>query len=146
MPDPTSDAPLKLVALDAEDLDVLSAHLQDFVVKVGDLVYLPREKRFAMVGNRADRRVGGELRRRRTAAHFDRVGNVSASGVDRSQPETVLNLLAIVFEQTDEPSGVVALHFSGGAALRLEVECIEGQAADLGPVWAARAAPAHDET
>ncbi|MFC3691304.1 DUF2948 family protein [Chenggangzhangella methanolivorans] len=144
MPDPSADAPLRLVALDAEDLEVLSAHLQDFVVRVGDLVFLPRDKRFAFVGNRIDRRVDGETRRRRAAGHFDRVLKVSARGVDRSAPETVLNLLAIAFSPSEEPSGVVELLFSGGSSLRLEVECIEAQAADLGPVWAAKASPAHE--
>lgn len=145
MPDPSADAPLKLAALDAEDLEVLSAHLQDLVVRIGDLVFLPRERRFALVGNRADRRVGGELRRRRAAVHFDRVTRVSARGVDRSDQSAVLNLLAVSFTPTDEPSGVVELIFSGDASLRLEVECIEAQAADLGPVWGARGAPSHDD-
>lgn len=145
MTEPDADAPLKLLALDAEDLSVLSAHLQDFVLRVGDIVYLPAEMRLAFVGNRADRRIEGELRRRRTAAHFDRVTRVKARGVDRSAPDTVLNLLAIAFEPDgDEPSGVVELFFSGDASLRLTVECVEAQAADLGPVWAAKAEPFHD--
>jgi DUF2948 family protein len=139
------DDPLRLAALDAEDLAVVSAHLQDFVTKVGDLVFLPRDKRFAFVGNRADRRAAGEVRRRRTAAHFDRVLKVSGQGIDRSAPATVLNLLAVTFSETDAPAGTIELLFSGGAALRLEVECIEAQVADLGPVWAARAEPAHDD-
>jgi hypothetical protein len=143
MPD-SADQPLRLVALDAEDLQILSAHLQDFVARVGDLAWLPRERRFAFVGNRVDRRVNGEVRRRRTAGHFDRVTKVSARGVDRSTPDTVLNLLAVTFSPAEEPSGAVELHFSGGASLRLEVECVEAQVVDLGPVWAAKAAPAHD--
>ena len=144
MSDPAPDAPLKLVALDAEDLEVLSAHLQDFVVRVADLVFSPREKRFAFIGNRLDLRVEGEARRRRTAGHFDRVLKVSARGIDRGAPETVLNLLDISFLPTDEPSGVVEFTFSGEASLRLEIECVEAQAVDLGPVWAAKAAPMHD--
>lgn len=144
MPDPTAAEPLRLVALDAEDLEIVSAHLQDFVVRTGDLAWLPRERRFAFVGNRADRRVDGEVRRRRTAAHFDRVTRVLARGVDRSTPEVVLNLLAVTFAASEDPAGAIELHFSGGAVLRLEVEYIEGQVADLGPVWAARAAPTHD--
>ena len=47
-------AELKLIALDADDLAVISAHLQDAVLKVGDVAYLPREKRFAAMGNRFD--------------------------------------------------------------------------------------------
>ena len=146
MPDPSADAPLRLVALDSEDLEVLSAHLQDFVLKVGDLAWLPRENRFAFVGNRVDRRVDGELRRRRTAGHFDRVTKVAARGIDRSAPATVLNLLALSFTADEgEPSGEVVMLFSGGASLKLTVECVEAQVADLGPVWAASSAPAHDD-
>ncbi|WP_026363201.1 DUF2948 family protein [Methylopila sp. M107] len=145
MPDASADAPLRLVALDTEDLEILSAHLQDFVVKVADLAFLPREKRFAFVGNRADRRVDGELRRRRTAGHFDRVTKVSARGIDRSAPATVLNLLAITFAADEgEPSGEVVLLFSGEASLKLTVECLEAQVVDLGPVWGAKGAPAHE--
>ena len=51
-PNPMPD--LKLIALDADDLAVISAHLQDAVMKVGDLAFLPREKRFAAVANRFD--------------------------------------------------------------------------------------------
>jgi hypothetical protein len=145
MPDPAADTPLKLVALDAEDLEVFSAHLQDFVLKIADLVYLPRDKRLAFVGNRADRRAGGQLRRRRAAGHFDRVTKVSSRGLDRSAPRTVLNLLAITFVREEDPSGEIELHFSGGASLKMQVECIEGQVVDLGPVWAARAEPRHDD-
>lgn len=144
MSDPSAAQPLRLVALDAEDLEVLSAHLQDFVLRVGDLTVLPGEKRLAFVGNRADRRVDGEIRRRRTAAHFDRVTRVSARGIDRSAPETVLNLLAVTFASSEPPAGAIEIHFSGNATLRLEVEYIEAQVADLGPVWAAKAEPRHD--
>ena len=55
----------------------------------------------------------------------------------------VLNLLAVEFSETEAPSGVVTLIFSGGAALRLEVECLEAELADLGPTWTAVACPAH---
>ncbi|GLK75473.1 hypothetical protein GCM10008171_07270 [Methylopila jiangsuensis] len=130
-----SDAPLKLIALDAEDLAVLSAHLQDTALKVRDLVYLPREKRFAFVGDRLDR-LGAEPARRRAAAHFDRVTAVRARGVDRSAPDAELTLLVIAFLPADGPSGAIELHFEGGACLRLEVECVEAQAADLGPARA----------
>ncbi len=46
---------------------------------------------------------------------------------------------------TDAPGGVVTLAFSGAAALRLEVECLEAELADLGPAWAAECCPAHLE-
>ena len=55
----------------------------------------------------------------------------------------MLNLLSVEFTQTDEPAGVVTLYFSGGGALRLEVECLEAELADLGPTWTTAACPAH---
>ena len=51
--------------------------------------------------------------------------------------DTVLNLLAVEFEATDAPAGVVTLMFSGGPMLRLEVECLEVELVDLGPTWSA---------
>ena len=141
--------PLKLRALDAEDLAILSAHLQDAVAKVGDLVYRPAEGRFLGVVNRFAWE-GGEAKagaheRRRAAFHFDRVSNVRAQGLDRSQPDTIVSLLAIRFEPAgaDEPGGAIDLLFSGAATVRLTVECIEAQVADLGAAWQAAAKPDH---
>jgi hypothetical protein len=48
------------------------------------------------------------------------------------------------FAETNSPGGTVTLLFAGGGALRLEVECLEAELADLGPVWAAACCPAHD--
>ena len=58
-----------------------------------------------------------------------------------STKDAVLNLLAVEFDETDAPAGAVTLIFSGGAALRLEVECLECELADLGPTWDAKARP-----
>ncbi len=63
--------------------------------------------------------------------------------VNPAGKDDVLNLLAVEFAPTDEPAGVVTLTFSGGAALRLEVECLEAELADLGPAWTTMACPAH---
>ncbi|NNM74602.1 DUF2948 family protein [Enterovirga aerilata] len=137
--------PLKLAAFDADDLAVLSAHLQDAVVRVADLTYLPGQRRFALVGRRFDWEAGErEARRRLTGCHFERVLSVKTRGIDRSHPEAILNLLAITFEPGEPPSGAAILHFAGGACIRLNVECIEALMKDMGPIWAARQRPAHD--
>ena len=137
--------PLKLAAFDADDLAIVSAHLQDAVVRVRDLTYLPDQRRFALVGRRFDWEAGdGEPRRRLTGCHFERVLGVKCKGMDRGQPDAVLNLLAITFEQGEAPSGSAVLHFAGGGCIRLEVECIEALMKDLGPIWAAEGRPIHD--
>ena len=57
--------------------------------------------------------------------------------------QQMLALLAITFEAAEDPSGVVMLHFAGGAAVRLDVECIEAELRDLGAAWGTRAKPVH---
>ena len=135
---------LKLVALDGDDLAVVSAHLQDAVVRVGDIAYLPDERRFAMVARRFDWGSGEGPRRRLTGLHFDRVLRCRSRDLDRSKPDSSLNLLAVTFEGTDGPGGRAALVFAGGGTIEVEVECIEARMQDLGPVWACSGRPVHD--
>lgn len=137
---------LKLIALDEEDLAVVSAHVQDAVLKVGDLSFLPKERRFVVAMNRFawECMDGRTHERRRAALSFDRVTAVKTSGIDRSRPDAVLNLLAVEFTPADLPAGAVTLIFAGGGAVRLDVECIETRLADLGTAWATSARPVHD--
>ena len=151
MVNPTPDAsPLRLSALDAEDLGIISAHLQDAVLKVGDMNFQPGAHRFSLVANRFDwvdsqGRTQGPYRRAQVGVTFDRVEAVRFSNINRSKPEAVLELLAIGFEQDEAPSGVILLEFAGGGVVGLEVECIEVRLEDLGPVWETKSRPTHDK-
>jgi hypothetical protein len=140
---------LKLAALDADDLETISAHLQDALVTVEDMVYLPHEQRFAMIVNRFDwlaaNNARPEYRRRRAGLQIHRVLHAATHGFSRSDGGRVLNLLAITFTPKDPPSGIVTLVFSAGAAIRLDVECIETAVSDLGPVWETVSVPRHEE-
>ncbi|ABS66479.1 conserved hypothetical protein [Xanthobacter versatilis] len=137
---------LKLIALDDEDLAIFSAHLQDAVVKTVDMGFLPRLQRFAMVLNRFDwdqQVCANETVRRRTGLHFERVRDVKCRNMEEARRTGVLNLLAVTFIPGELPSGFVLLTFSGGAEVRLEVECIEAGMRDLGPAWGCTHAPKH---
>lgn len=138
---------LKFVVLDEEDLEIVSTHLQDAVVKVSDVLWRPQDNRLVVALNRFDwegaQADNPEYRRRRAALRFERVTSCQCRNVNPAGKDAVLNLLAVEFSETDEPSGVVTLIFSGGAALRLDVECLEAELADLGPSWTTSACPAH---
>lgn len=137
---------LRLVALDPDDLTVLSAQVQDALVRPADLVWLPGERRFALELRRFDWEAPQTPRRRLAALHFERVLRVRARDMPERGAETPLNLLAALFHPSGEPEdagGEVELAFSGGAAIRLVVECVEAQLADLGPVWEAVSCPRH---
>ncbi len=131
-----SPAPLKLLAFDGEDLEVISTHLQDAVVKPADMAWLPREKRFALVVDRYDwcGAQSGERTRRRSGLHFERVLAVKRSHFDQTSDAAAV-LLSIAFQLSDDPAGQVILYFEDGGAIRLDVECLEAAMSDLGPAW-----------
>ncbi|MDH4981898.1 DUF2948 family protein [Hyphomicrobium sp. D-2] len=139
---------LKLIALDPEDLRVLSCHLQDAIIRVGDMAYLSREMRFAAIANRFDWEAAvqteqAEGQRRRSGLRFERVKAARVLGFDLQNKDAVLELLALTFDPAEEPSGSITLHFAGGAAVQLQVECIEAELRDLGAVWRAQSKPVH---
>ncbi|MEQ1768988.1 MAG: DUF2948 family protein [Devosia sp.] len=135
---------LKLLALDPEDLDVISATTQDAVIRVPDMGYAKADRRFALLMNRfAWEEPGKKGQRKRAALHFDRVTDVKVAGIDTNAQEGVLELLTIRFDETDTPSGTVELAFAGGGTVRLSVEVLEARLQDLGAAWAARATPGH---
>jgi hypothetical protein len=146
---------LKLIAFDGDDLSVLSAHMQDAVVRIADMAYLPRERRFAMIANRFDwegvmseaHRTTSAFERRRTALRFDRVKAAKVQSLDLKAKDQVLALLAVAFEAVgeDDPAGAVVLTFAGGGRIRLEVECLEAEMKDLGGAWAAKSKPQHSD-
>jgi hypothetical protein len=137
---------LKLIAFDAEDLAVVSAHAQDARVQREEMTYLPAQKRFALGAMRYDWSAAARGRHERVGAvlRFDRVLKVAQIGLGARDSAEPLNLLAIGFEETDAPSGVVTLAFFGGAAVRLEVECLEAELRDIGPRREAEVCLGHD--
>lgn len=140
---------LKLLALDEEDLQIVSAHMQDSVFKGGDLDWRHKRGQFSLVVNRfvwekAARVIEG-FERRRAVLTFKRVEAVRTLGLDRSDENAVYSLLAIRFDRRgDGPDGVVELTLAGGSAISLEVECIEAQLADTGGAWGTGNKPSHD--
>ncbi len=145
---------LKLIALDNEDLGVISAHLQDATFRVADITYIPREKRFVGLNNRFNWSTAlgktssrDPMTRHRAALRIERVQSASTQGIDLSKKSDVLSLLAIQYEQLkeDDPGGHITLLFAGGGAIRLQVEYIEMELRDLGAAWATNSLPSHPE-
>lgn len=140
---------LKLLALDEEDLAVISAHMQDAVFKVGDLSFSAKSGLFSLAANRfawdAVEEAAKTFERRRALLAFKRVRNVRSAGIDRRKADEVLSLLAIRFLPDGEgPDGKIELALSGKATIELDVECIEAQLADTGTAWETGSLPSHE--
>jgi len=140
---PAADGPvrvspqLKLIALDPDDLAVISAHVQDARVQPSDIIWRQGEKRLVIGMNRLDweQTLAGETEPRRliAALRFDRVLACKSRNIDLAEPDTLLDLVGIEFHPGEEPGGSAVLLFSHGGALRLDVECLECELTDLGP-------------
>jgi Protein of unknown function (DUF2948) len=129
--------PLKLIALDADDLSVISAHVQDAHVQAADIIWRQDEKRLVIGMNRLDweQTLAGETSPRRLVAalRFDRVLACKSRNIDLASPEQALDLVGIEFHPGDPPGGSALLLFDQGGALRLDLECLECELTDLGP-------------
>jgi hypothetical protein len=124
---------LRLIALDGEGLGVISAHAQNTCVKRSDMVWLPKQKRFVLAGMRYDW-VGakaGPAERVSSVLRFDRVLKVAHLGLDDAERDAPLNLLAVTFQKTDPPAGMIMLAFADGALVRIDVECLEVELHDM---------------
>ena len=154
-PDSNTDL-LKLIALDESDLEIISAHCQDGIVRIEDMTYQHEQQRFILLFNRfawektydqdsKPQRTTPSFQRRRSALHFERVTNAQQLNIDASKKSDVKKLLALNFEATESPSGTINLFFSGGSEIKLKVECIETMLKDLGAIWETENRPNHDE-
>jgi Protein of unknown function (DUF2948) len=128
---------LKLIALDPDDLAVISAHVQDARVQPSDIIWRQGEKRLVIGMNRLDweQTLAGETEPRRliAALRFDRVLACKSRNIDLAEPNALLDLVGIEFHPGEEPGGSAILLFAHGGALRLDVECLECELTDLGP-------------
>ena len=140
------DAPLRLMAIDAEDLKVISALAQDAVLDVGDMRWDAKGRRFDVLLNRFRWENGSrEPERVRTILTVDCVLGVASDGVERDAG-TVLSLLDLAFEDGESPGGALVMRFAGDGSLRVEVEALEIRLADVTRPYAAPSGkvPHHD--
>src|SRR5690242_19412000 len=127
--------PRKLIALDEDDLAVISAHVQDARVRTGDILWRQGEKRLVIGLERLD--LDQELDGQQpcqlvSVLRFDRVLSVKSRNVAMDKPDASIELIGLEFTETDAPGGKVTLLFSGRGAMQIEVECLECALADLG--------------
>lgn len=121
--------PLNIGAMDLDDLAILSALAQDAVFPVTEMTWQPRNHRLAFLINRVRREdpvaSGPRPERVQSVLVVENVLRVASQGIDRSDKDTILSLLSVTFEPTDEVSGHVVLTLAGDGAIRAEVEALD---------------------
>ena len=129
------EAPLNLGALDADDLKVISALVQDAVFAITEMRFQARTRRFALLLNRVRWEDKGRDRhgpeRVQSLLVFDNVLHVASQGLDRSEPDLILSLLTLDWQPGEDGAGQVLLTLAGDGAIRLEVEALEATLKDV---------------
>ena len=136
---------VKLSAESSVDLIVMSSYLQDATVKVEDVAWLPKRRRFVVMCNRFMWESGGVTRYRcRTGLHFENVLSAKTRGLSQRAKDQVLDLLTMHATEHEETL-IVRLTFAGGTDIRLEVEALEVHMEDVGEPWETPNVPEHRE-
>lgn len=140
---------LKLLAEDAADLDIIAAAAQDALVRVGDVAFDKKARRFTAIINRFRWETAGEhgpFERVRAALSFESVLNVKSRKVRHDAPDALAAVLQIGFTPAAEPpGGVVRVLLAGGGEIAVEVECLDALLMDMGAPWRTPRRPDHEK-
>jgi len=148
------DKPLRLMALDGEDLQVVATLTQDAVFPITEMTWQPSQRRFALLLNRfrwedrdAAERRGRAVERVQSVLAVNDVMKVQSQGLDRGDKDMILSLLSIAFTPGDDGMGRVELTLAGDGAIALEVEALDVTLRDVTRPYIApsKHAPTHPE-
>jgi hypothetical protein len=139
---------LKLMAEDTGDLDIIGAAVQDALVRVGEISFDPKARRFTAMIHRFRWEAAGErgpYERVRSALSFDGVLGVKSRRVRHDTSDALAAILSLGFiPENEPPGGIVRLLLAGGGEIAVDVECLDAVLVDLGPTWSTPRRPDHD--
>tara|TARA_Y100000590_G_scaffold444495_1_gene575319 strand:+ start:279 stop:728 length:450 start_codon:yes stop_codon:yes gene_type:complete len=139
---------LKLLAKNQEDLKVISAHLQDSVVTVKDIIFLKQNRTFIMIVNRfmwedVEKGVFRDSKRIRCAIKFEEVAKVESKNINQKNRNKPLECLAIKSSIMEDESHKIKIFFAGDSIITIIVEVINVILQDLGKSWNVKHIPKH---
>ena len=129
------ETPVNLGALEADDLQVISALTQDAVFPITEMKWQPGTHRFGLLLNRfrwedgARDRHGAE--RVQSLMVVDSVLRVASQGIDRQEKDMILSLLSVDFEAEEDGAGQLVLTLAGDGAIRLSIETLDVSLKDV---------------
>lgn len=120
-------APLRLKALDADDLQVVSSLVQDAVLPITEMRWDRSRRRFGMLLNRLRREdeAPTSVERVQSVLVIEDVMGVRSEGIDRADRGTILQVLSVTVEPAEAGGGLVLVTLAGDGAIALDVEALE---------------------
>jgi hypothetical protein len=139
---------LKLMGSTHEDFEIISAHLQDSIVTIRDIVFLKSNKTFLMIVNRfmwedMEKGLYRENRRIRCAVKFESVLKVQTKNINQRNKNKPLECLAFKCPSNPKNSYIINIFFAGNGIITIICESIDVIMEDLGKSWEVKKAPLH---
>jgi len=136
---------LKLIATEAEELNILSAALEGTITSSGEMSFLRTDRAFTLMGSRYRWEEAETGSRIRVGIYFGDVITVKAAGISQKNPTEILELLNISVQANEDAAADITLNFAGGGTVLLHTECINVSLTDTGDAWATDKRPDHDK-
>ncbi len=145
-----AEKPIKLIARDAQDAQVISALIQDAIAERKEMLYEPSRhafsfllRRFRWEDSEAAQRQKRELERVQSVLTVNSVQKAQFSGFDQADPTLVFELLGLIAED-----GSIRLVFSGDGEVKLFVETIDLALSDVSRPYIAKSQtiPTHGDS
>ena len=139
---------LKLNGENHEDLNVISAYLQDSVLTLKDVLFLKKSRTFIMFVNRfmwedVEKGVFRKSKRIRCALRFDEVLNVKSKNINQKNKKKPYELLTIKSKLTHKNVYEIKIFFAGIGIITVISEVIQVFMQDIGDSWPAKYTPEH---
>ena len=140
---------LKLSATTAEDMKVISAHLQDSITQMKNIAHLKKNRIFLIQFNRfmwedVEKGVFRKNKRILSILKFENVLSVCSKNLNQKKKDHFLDFLAIETKLLSDKSYEIILHFAGDKVIKINSEVIDCFLDDQGDPWETKNKPKHD--
>ncbi|MBE7635252.1 DUF2948 family protein [Sneathiella sp. P13V-1] len=135
---------LKLKAMEADEVNILSAAMEGAITSPGEISYSPKGRHFTMTCSRfmwEDQETSNQ--RIRSGLFISDILAAKRQNVPE-KPETAMELLSIEAVAGDDGLADLTLTFAGNCTIALSVECVDMTLTDVGDAWKTDAVPHHD--
>ena len=129
---------MKLNAIDTEELKIIATVLQDGLIEVSDVKYLPSIRTFIVMITRfmwEEKIVNKTNNRTKAILVFENVLAVHSRNIDQMNKTKVLELLTFNFYYNKSKNIEIELLFNNDATIKLETEVVQAKLEDQGESW-----------
>ena len=144
-----SSGRLRLLGHDRDDIEIISAALQDAIVRVGDINWHRGKRRLTLQLQRYRWEIAetdGPGERVASVLSIEDVMTVRSRHFDRSNPDAFLSVLTVATVEPEASDGIdqLLITLSGGGEMAVDVEAIDVLLADTSDPRPALSRPVHD--